>query len=389
MHFPVEGTVSYRDDFGEPRDGHTHQGNDLMGAKLQRELAAADSVVTYWKHEAAGNMLILTDAEGWTYWYIHINNDTPGTDDGANPIEWAFAPGVVLGARVFAGQFIAYMGDSGNAESTAPHLHFELHPPNSNAIDPYFSLQAGRTEPGPDDIVLGGTIYPKSVPYWSLRNSVTTGTADTAYVYGDPGDTPVACDWNGDGVTSAGIRRGNTYYLRNDNSPGVAQKSFTYGTVADVPLCGDWNGDGIDTIGVYRGGGFFLKNKNKTGSADIAVRYGADGDIPIVGDWDGDGTDTIGVVRGGVFMLRNSNTPGIADVNVPYGDLSDRPIVGDWDGDGIDTVGVARSGTFYLRNTNTPGFANISFAYGTSGDTPIAGDWNNNATDTIGVVSWS
>ena len=34
-------------------------------------------------------MLILTGTDGWKYWYIHINNDTPGTDDGANPASGA------------------------------------------------------------------------------------------------------------------------------------------------------------------------------------------------------------------------------------------------------------------------------------------------------------
>ena len=32
-----------------------------------------------------GNMLVLRDAGGWEYWYLHVNNDTPGTDDGLNP----------------------------------------------------------------------------------------------------------------------------------------------------------------------------------------------------------------------------------------------------------------------------------------------------------------
>ena len=34
-------------------------------------------------------MLELTGTDGWNYWYIHINNDTPGTDDGKNPAQVA------------------------------------------------------------------------------------------------------------------------------------------------------------------------------------------------------------------------------------------------------------------------------------------------------------
>src|SRR5687768_11042676 len=91
---PVEGRFSYSDDFGDPRSGgRTHEGNDLMVPKLRPLLAAADARVrriTIDDGANEGNMLTLRDAEGWEYRYIHINNDTPGTDDGANPLEHAF-----------------------------------------------------------------------------------------------------------------------------------------------------------------------------------------------------------------------------------------------------------------------------------------------------------
>jgi hypothetical protein len=151
LTFPVDGPVSYSDDFGAPRTGHTHQGNDLMGAKLEREVAANDGVIQWVKvadgTNTAGNMLSLKGDDGWVYWYIHINNDTPGTDDGLNPPEWRFAPGIAPGVRVKAGQFIAYMGDSGDAESTGPHLHFELHTPDGTPVDPWTSLRLAQGLP--------------------------------------------------------------------------------------------------------------------------------------------------------------------------------------------------------------------------------------------------
>ena len=118
-----------------------------MGAKLDHELAANDGTITFVRGDSSGhsgNMLILTGTDGWKYWYLHINNDTPGTDDGRNPARWRFAPGIAVGVHVKRGQFIAYMGDSGEAETTDPHLHFELHRPDDTFIDPYTSLRLAQ-----------------------------------------------------------------------------------------------------------------------------------------------------------------------------------------------------------------------------------------------------
>ena len=146
---PIQGSFSYHDDFGDPRSGDsTHQGNDLMVPKGRPLLAVTDATVrrVFVDNGTAsqGNMLVLRDSDGWEYWYIHINNDTPGTDDGLNPLEHAFAAGIAVGVPVKAGQVVAYAGDSGNAESTGSHLHFEIHPPGSAAIDPYPSLRLAQ-----------------------------------------------------------------------------------------------------------------------------------------------------------------------------------------------------------------------------------------------------
>jgi len=120
LTFPVRETVHYFDDFGGVRQ---HPGNDLMGAKLDHELAANDGTITFVRSDSSGhsgNMLILTGTDGWKYWYIHVNNDTPGTDDGLNPAQWRFAPGIAEGVHVKRGQFIAYMGDSGEPRRPIP-----------------------------------------------------------------------------------------------------------------------------------------------------------------------------------------------------------------------------------------------------------------------------
>ena len=74
--FPVVGKVQYIDDFGAPRPGGAHQGNDLMAAKKSPAVAAEAGKVKYWTTSgAAGCMLYLYGASGTTYLYIHLNND--------------------------------------------------------------------------------------------------------------------------------------------------------------------------------------------------------------------------------------------------------------------------------------------------------------------------
>jgi len=162
--FPVSGPNSYSDTFGACRSGCTrgHEGTDIMTPKLTPLVAARDATVTWLKDTATpdgseGNYLMLRDADGWEYWYIHVNNDSPGTDDGANPDEWIFGPGVERGARVRAGQLVAFAGDSGNAEWTGSHLHFEIHKPDGTIINPYRSLLAAPRLASPLTVTGTGT----------------------------------------------------------------------------------------------------------------------------------------------------------------------------------------------------------------------------------------
>jgi hypothetical protein len=142
--FPVVGNSSMTDTFGAPRSGgRTHAGQDIFAPKMTHLVAVVDGRVTSktWSNTGlSGNALTITDDAGWRYVYIHLNNDTPGTDDGVNRHDQAFAPGIVVGQRVKAGQLVGYQGDSGNAEATPPHLHFEIRTPDNVAVNPYRAL---------------------------------------------------------------------------------------------------------------------------------------------------------------------------------------------------------------------------------------------------------
>jgi hypothetical protein len=142
--FPTERAVTFEDSFGDARTGHSHEGIDMMGTKMTSLYAAVDGMVAEVEIPEAswGYAIVLRDADGYTYHYLHVNNDTPGTDDGDGGTEHAYAPGIERGAVVTKGQLIGWMGDSGNAENVGSHLHFEIRMPDHTAINPYPSLMA-------------------------------------------------------------------------------------------------------------------------------------------------------------------------------------------------------------------------------------------------------
>ncbi|MEL7156071.1 MAG: peptidoglycan DD-metalloendopeptidase family protein [Actinomycetota bacterium] len=152
LTFPVVGAVTYTDTWGACRGircSRSHKGVDIFGPRLLPLVAANDGVIVSMRRvptTSAGNTVILRDDDGWRYVYLHVNNDTPGTDDGANPQAWIHPNGLRVGDRVTAGQVIGYMGDSGNAERTPVHLHFEIHPPGQGAVNPTASVDRARAE---------------------------------------------------------------------------------------------------------------------------------------------------------------------------------------------------------------------------------------------------
>jgi murein DD-endopeptidase MepM/ murein hydrolase activator NlpD len=138
--FPVAGEHSFIDTFGAPRDGgrRRHKGNDIFAAKGTPVVAVADGTISLMDTgDLAGQYIGLRHDDGWRSMYMHLNNDTPGTDDGR---AIGFAEGIKEGMHVTAGTVIGFVGDSGNAESTPPHLHFELHQPDGLKINPFQAL---------------------------------------------------------------------------------------------------------------------------------------------------------------------------------------------------------------------------------------------------------
>jgi murein DD-endopeptidase MepM/ murein hydrolase activator NlpD len=146
VEFPQDTQATiFSSTFGAARSGHRHQGNDLMAPKLTPVYAAAEGVITNIdSHGSAGRYVEIEHGAGWSTHYMHLNNDDPGTDNGSADWSLTLVPGLVVGSHVEAGQQIAYAGDSGNAEWTGPHTHFEL-AFEGRAIDPYPYLKDAYT----------------------------------------------------------------------------------------------------------------------------------------------------------------------------------------------------------------------------------------------------
>lgn len=206
----------------------------------------------------------------------------------------------------------------------------------------------------------------------------------SAFYYGAPGDTPLLCDWNGDGIATVGVYRESTGYLllHDGLSTGAASYEFYYGIPGDRPLCGDWNGDGIDTIAIFRPSEsrFYLRNVNSQGFGQKEFRFGFPNGVPFAGDFNGDGIDTVGVrdPKNGFVALARGHVSDSPVMEAYFGASTDTLVVGDWDGDGIDRIAVYQPATKTLAVTNLFGSTKIAAVYDLGGVSgiPLAAEFN-------------
>jgi murein DD-endopeptidase MepM/ murein hydrolase activator NlpD len=137
--FPVYGPCSFSDSFGAPRPWITsgwHHGEDIFGQLGAPLLAVADGTVfsVGW-NDLGGYRLWLRDRDGNEFYYAHLS---------------AFSPFAVNGRQVKAGTVLGFMGNSGDAETTPYHLHFEIHPVGllylgyDGVVSPYTYLMAWK-----------------------------------------------------------------------------------------------------------------------------------------------------------------------------------------------------------------------------------------------------
>lgn len=160
--FPAAKGSRFSDDYLSPRSGgaRTHCATDILNKKHTPIYAARGGTITSMPmtKPSYGYAINIAGDDGRRYSYIHLNDDTPGTNDDKAGPQHAYAPGLKQGSRVARGQLIGYMGDSGNAKGGPDHLHFEIHDPK---------VDQSRCEKG------GG--IRRMNPFHSLRAAVNRG----------------------------------------------------------------------------------------------------------------------------------------------------------------------------------------------------------------------
>lgn len=230
--FPVSGDSHFSDDYDQPRGGGSrfHQATDIIGEKLQGIHAAMAGVVTFapTTKPSYGYMLRIAHDNGLVTAYVHLNDDNPGTTDSSAGPEWAYAPGIEEGVRVERGQWIGYLGNSGNAKGTVPHLHFEIHDPQLD--DPCLD------KPGYDTVRLN--------PYRSLVQAVERG--DVPPPPDAPADAPPAATverLEGEtrvrtaiALSRARAERADTVILVPEGSAAEALVSAPLAAMVDAPI---------------------------------------------------------------------------------------------------------------------------------------------------------
>jgi murein DD-endopeptidase MepM/ murein hydrolase activator NlpD len=146
--FPVAGGASYVDTYGANRndvyDGW-HHGDDLFAPLGTPVVAVARGTLSLvgW-NELGGWRLWLTDKKGNSFYYAHL----------AGYARW-----ILTHPHVRRGQVVGFLGRTGDAFTTTPHLHFEIHPHEpafvglgyDGAVDPTTYLQKWRVERVPAD----------------------------------------------------------------------------------------------------------------------------------------------------------------------------------------------------------------------------------------------
>ena len=115
LTIPVDGVMPWelRDTFGDPRVGHAHEALDIMAPRGTPVLSAANGRVTKLHTSVRGGIMVYaSDAtDRYVLMYGHLDR---------------YAEGLIEGMSLRSGQLIGYVGSTGDAVASGPHLHFAI-----------------------------------------------------------------------------------------------------------------------------------------------------------------------------------------------------------------------------------------------------------------------
>lgn len=120
---PVQGPHAFSNDWGQPRSGgRRHEGNDIMASRGTPIVASVAGSMKGHASSLGGISYYLVGDDGNTYFGTHLDRLSGASGD------------------VSAGTVVGYVGSSGNASDSAPHLHFEIHPGGGRPVNPFSTL---------------------------------------------------------------------------------------------------------------------------------------------------------------------------------------------------------------------------------------------------------
>ena len=126
--FPVVGPTKYCGFYGDPREHGPHRGVDICAPMSTPVLAINDGSVSFGTDPMGGLVAVLRSSDGSAAYFAHLS-----AYEGR-------------ARRVSAGDVIGYVGMTGNAATTLPHLHIELWPTGvyTDTIDPLPQLKTAQ-----------------------------------------------------------------------------------------------------------------------------------------------------------------------------------------------------------------------------------------------------
>ncbi len=258
-------------------------------------------------------------------------------------------------------------------------------------------------------------VYRRSNHTFYLSSDNQNPVVAATITIGDDTSYPVIGDWNGDGMDSVGLyyQQVGVFALYDSNVQNAPiSQAFVFGNPGDTPLAGRWVsalqsdpigqlGRAHDGVGVFRSSNGLIylisawpQPPNLAVFSDYVIVLGNPGWKGLAGRWNAGALDTAAVYNPAdshFYMTSQSCeglvTPGpntfclqFSTNDTYFGTSRDEPLKGDFAGSGKDGIGVfdPTTGIFSLLNafpvgSGTHSTPDLTVSFGAAGDIPVAG----------------